>query len=213
MSDERAEGTPAIVSGRSCGTCSLCCKVLRIEEVQSPAGEWCRHCDPGHGCRIHPTRPNICRDFYCMWLTHKEVGAHWMPARCKMVLRWELNGARLAVHVDGSSPGAWRRSPYYQDLKRWAELAVKSENQVSVWIGRQAIVILPDRDIDLGTVAEDEVVVSLTRVTSSGRVYDAQKIKRSEAADQQRSWSEARRKASIAGAAALQRTATSIEPI
>ena len=179
-SGKDAPVAPQIVAGRECGTCSLCCKVLRIEETESPAGEWCKHCDPGHGCKIHPTRPATCRDFFCMWMTLAEIGDHWKPSKSKMVLRSELDGARIAAHVDKSSPGAWLRSPYYQDLKRWAQIAAQGENQVSVWIGMHAIVILPDRDVDLGVVGEDEVVVSTKQRTPNGIVLGAEKIKRSE---------------------------------
>jgi hypothetical protein len=187
-----AAAEPRLVPGRSCGTCSLCCKVLRIEETASPAGEWCKHCDPGHGCRVHPTRPAACRDFFCMWLTHSEVGDHWVPAKSKMVLRPELNGARIAAHVDKSTPGAWLRSPYYDDLKRWAKIAAEGDNQVSVWIGMHAIVILPERDVDLGVVDEDEVVVSTKQVTPAGLVLGAEKIKRSELVERQKQWAAAR---------------------
>jgi hypothetical protein len=182
---------PRIVAGRECGTCSLCCKVLRIEETQSSAGEWCKHCDPGHGCKIHPTRPATCRDFFCMWMTLAEIGDHWKPSKSKMVLRTELDGARIAAHVDKSSPGAWLRAPYYQDLKRWAALAARGENQVSVWIGMHAIVILPDRDIDLGVVGDDEVVVSTKEQTRNGIVLGAEKVKRSELSGKQ--WAGAKR--------------------
>ena len=189
-----AATVPQLVAGRSCGTCSLCCKVLRIEETQSPAGDWCKHCDPGRGCRIHPTRPQTCRDFYCMWLTLGDIGEHWKPARSKMVLRSELDGARIAAHVDKSSPGAWLRAPYYQDLKRWAAIAAQGDNQVSVWIGMHAIVVLPERDVDLGVVGDDEMVVSTRERTEKGIVLGAEKIKRSQLVEQQKLWATARRR-------------------
>jgi hypothetical protein len=192
--NSNAAAAPDIVPGRSCGTCSLCCKVLRIAETESPAGEWCKHCDPGHGCKIHPTRPATCRDFYCMWLTLGEIGEHWKPSKSKMVLRSELDGARIAAHVDKSTPGAWLRAPYYQDLKRWAAVAAGGDNQVSVWIGMHVIVVLPDRDVDLGVVADDEVVVSTRQMTEKGVVLGAEKIKHSELAEREKRWATARRR-------------------
>jgi hypothetical protein len=109
------------------------------------------------------------------------------------VLRSELDGARIAAHVDKSSPGAWLRAPYYQDLKRWAVIAAQGENQVSVWIGMHAIVVLPDRDVDLGLVGEDEVIVSTRQRTGNGVVLGAEKIKLSELAERQKQWVTARR--------------------
>ena len=57
--------------GRACGACSLCCKLLQIDEpeLKKPANEWCRHCRPGKGgCAIYDERPPVCRDFACEWL-------------------------------------------------------------------------------------------------------------------------------------------------
>ena len=82
-------------AARSCGTCSLCCTVLRVDELQKPAGENCRHqlgvgshangresaaqgsedregggdLGPpgGGGCAIYQDRPHICRAYQCLW--------------------------------------------------------------------------------------------------------------------------------------------------
>ena len=191
------QAEPGIVPGRSCGTCGLCCKVLRIDEVETPAGQWCKHCAPGKGCKIHPTRPATCRNFYCMWLSQAGLGPEWKPEKSKIVLCLELNGQRIAAHVDASVPGAWRRDPYFADLKRWSVAAVAEQRQVSVWIGRHAIIILPDREIDLGVVEEDELVVSTTRMTPEGPVPGAEKIKKSELAAREQEWGAARQRFTI----------------
>ena len=34
---------------RTCGTCTLCCKVYDIPAVAKPMGKWCDHCDVGKG--------------------------------------------------------------------------------------------------------------------------------------------------------------------
>lgn len=185
------------VPGRECGACTLCCKVFRIVEVDSPPGRWCRHCAPGRGCTIHDTRPQVCRGFFCQWFYQPGLGPEWKPDKSKMVLNLELDGQRLAAHVDASTPGAWRRSPYYEVLKRWSAEAVANHRQVSVWIGQHCIVILPDQDIDLGLVAPDEVVVSTTAMTPQGPVHGATKMKRSEAEAREREWAAARARAGL----------------
>ena len=47
-------------TGRQCGDCSMCCKVLpitRTTELQKPAGAWCKHCRPSKGgCGIYETQ-------------------------------------------------------------------------------------------------------------------------------------------------------------
>jgi hypothetical protein len=183
-----------MVPGRECGTCTLCCKVFRIDEVESPPGKWCRHCAPGRGCTIHETRPPVCRGFFCLWFYQPGLGPEWKPEKSKIVLNLELNGQRLAAHVDASVPGAWRRSPYYEVLKRWSADAIARQQQVSVWIGQQCIVILPDREIDLGVVGEDEIVVSTTRMTPQGPEHGAEKIKASEVAAKQKEWAAAKQR-------------------
>jgi hypothetical protein len=58
----------ALVPGRTCGACSLCCKVYSIAELNKPAGQWCPHLARGPGCTIYKSRPQDCRQFFCAWL-------------------------------------------------------------------------------------------------------------------------------------------------
>jgi len=51
---------------RECGNCKLCCKVFRIPEFNKPAGQWCPHC-PTKGCKIYESRPEMCRQYECVW--------------------------------------------------------------------------------------------------------------------------------------------------
>ena len=171
-----------------CGSCTLCCKLFRIAELEKEPGEWCRHCIPGSGCAIHDARPQVCRNFFCLWFYQPGLGPEWKPDKAKFILRLELNGGRLAVHVDPKAAGAWRRNPYYPVLKRWAADALREQKQVSLWTGQQCVVILPDRDIDLGLIAADEVIVSTTQSTPQGRTHGAVKMKRAEAEAKQSEW-------------------------
>jgi hypothetical protein len=151
-----------VVPGRVCGSCSLCCKLLRIEELDKPAGRWCSHCTAGRdGCNIYDTRPPSCRSFHCSWLINPELGAEWRPTTAKMVLYYERPARRLAVHVDPEFPSAWRGEPYYRQLKAWTCAAIDSARAPSpdawlmapilVYVNDRAIVMLPNRDIELGT--------------------------------------------------------------
>jgi len=158
-----------ILPGRNCGTCTLCCKLMGISELDKARGEWCRHCDIGRGCRIYDERPAECREFYCSYLTSPIMGEHWFPARSKMVVAAEDGGERIVIHVDPSRPGAWREQPYYQEIKNWAELAARDLGQVIVSIGKRSIVVLPDEDVDLGIVSDDERIV-IGEVVENGRL-------------------------------------------
>lgn len=163
------EDNNGIVSGRACGQCTLCCKLLDIEEAASPRGQWCRHCEIGAGCKIYAERPSDCRDFHCGYLLWAGAGEHWYPARCKMIIALDQDSSRLAIHVDTARPNAWREQPYYAEIKEWSRRAAEQSTQVVVCVGDRHIVILPDADVDLGLLADDERIVT-GKVMENGRM-------------------------------------------
>lgn len=171
MSNDAGD-TVSVVPGRSCGDCSLCCKLLRIEAFNKPVGTWCAHCAPGRGgCTLYESRPAECRDFYCQWLVSPGLGPEWRPNRCKMFLR--LEGNLIALHVDPSDPAAWRRQPYFQQLKDFASKAVDSKQQVVVYIRDRVIVIFPNREIDVGTMNSGDQLVVKRGIGPHGRDWNA----------------------------------------
>lgn len=150
---------PGLVPGRGCGTCSMCCKVFRVVEVDKAPGQWCRHIVHGRGCGIHATRPGVCRTFFCFWLQNRTLGPEWKPDRAKFVLYTEMEGRRLVVATDGAAPAAWRKPPYYAQFKRWAELGSATNRQILVFHGTRATAVLPDRDVELGVVDVGDRVI------------------------------------------------------
>jgi len=148
------------VLGRSCGQCSLCCKLPPIEHFAKPAGQWCKHCAPGNGgCTIYSQRPLTCQRFMCLWLTHRDLDDRWKPTTAKLLLYTELDGHRIVVHVDPGSPNRWRQEPYYSSIKRMSAFGIDQGAQVVVYIKDRAIVVLPNRDVDLGIVRlEDHII-------------------------------------------------------
>ena len=52
---------------RSCGDCTLCCKLPPVPSLKKEANEWCKHCDIGVGCKIYKDRPLDCQAFECFW--------------------------------------------------------------------------------------------------------------------------------------------------
>ena len=149
----------ALAPGKSCGTCTMCCKVFRIPELDKAPGQWCRHVVMGGGCGIHASRPDVCRSFFCHYLRNPNLGPEWKPERSKFVLYTEMEGRRLVVAADIGAPQAWRKAPYYSQFKRWAALGSGRGHQVLVFNGKRATAVLPDRDHDLGLVeVGDEVI-------------------------------------------------------
>lgn len=150
---------PAPLNGRQCGTCTLCCKLLKIPETDSGKGSWCRHCATGKGCEIYAQRPQRCRDFLCGYLVWDAVPDHWLPARSRIIVISEL-GFRINFTVDPAAPNRWREAPWHAEIKALSVLAFRQNRQVLVTVGNKVIALLPDREVDLGVVAEDEVVVT-----------------------------------------------------
>ena len=118
---------------RTCGTCSLCCKLVGVDALDKPEDAWCPHVCPGQGgCSIYADRPASCRNFICAWLSGApDFGDEWFPARCKMVLAprlWEkarsvsecIRKSGIFVRVDPDYPDAWRCDPYHSQLLTWA---------------------------------------------------------------------------------------------
>jgi hypothetical protein len=176
---------PHIVAGRACGSCTLCCKVAAVEEVGKPMGVWCRHCAGGKACTIYPDRPASCRSFYCQWMLAPGLGDEWRPGRARLALVKTEAGHRLTALVDPGYPGAWRRSPYYENLKRWAVEAAQKWPElylVDVMIGQRCIVILPDREIDVGLLDPGESVRLQGRMVNSRLVLEVDKVRDSVAA-------------------------------
>lgn len=150
--DAIARALARVVPGRACGTCTLCCKVIAVADFDKPPGVWCVHCKRGVGCGIYETRPTDCRTFFCEWMLEKGLGPEWKPERAKFALVMG-EGGHLTAFVDPGFPSAWRNAPYYDAFRRLA-----AERVITIRIGTKVIVVLPDREIDLGHVGPDESV-------------------------------------------------------
>lgn len=153
------QGAPPGSTMRDCGDCTLCCKVFDVPVLDKPSGRWCQHCQPGRGCGIHATRPQYCRDFFCLWITQGWLGPEWKPSISKIVLTVSPLNGMLTAQVDAQTPNAWRRDPYYGQFKKWASAAIARGQIVTVFIGKQATIVLPDRDVPLGEIFPGDRIV------------------------------------------------------
>jgi len=174
--DERLK----IVPSRECGSCSLCCKLIAVLELNKPEGVWCSHCEPGKGrCLIYNSRPASCQGFHCGWLQSDEFGPEWRPTTSKMVIAAEGDGNRITLYVDPSFPTNWRKEPYYSHLANLAVQLAQQKMQLLVLINNRAIVLLPGKEVDLGQCdREDQILVYEDRRTGelNARLIAAQDI-------------------------------------
>ena len=162
---------------RHCGDCSLCCKVLGVVAVDKGPMIWCKHCDPKKGiCKIYDSRPNDCRWFYCRYLLHAEIGDHWKPVTCRMVLNLESSpsGDVLAINVDSGRVDLWRKDPYYSDIRRWAETGVHNGTQVVVRQGLDTIIVFPNGEKNVGRVKPGQQIFTSMKPGPGGPEFDAE---------------------------------------
>jgi hypothetical protein len=167
-----------IVPGRSCGSCTLCCKVFAVPDFNKPRSVLCSHCEPSRGCSIHSSRPRVCREFYCNWLLLETLGPEWQPERSKLVLQSvALKGGHqgLAVHVDPDFIDNWRLPIFYGQIKTWAAKALAHTQAsgpiyfVVAEVDLRKYFILPDRDLDLGIFKHGETI-NIERTIENGRI-------------------------------------------
>lgn len=98
-----------------CGTCTACCRVFAIPQLNKPAGKWCQHCTIGKCCNIYDERPQLCVEYECLWLQSQKtikLEPELRPDRCKVVFTPTTNDRIiLAITMEGM-PDAWmKRGP------------------------------------------------------------------------------------------------------
>ena len=138
---------PPPAPSRGCDGCTLCCKVLRIDELAKPANVWCVHRASG-GCAIHGSHPQTCRDFFCLWIEDASFGPEWKPDRSHFVMSRSASGKGLFLNVDADAPDAWKAEPYYSALKRLAVGAVTGK-YIAVSVGERVFIVFPEQDLEV----------------------------------------------------------------
>jgi hypothetical protein len=162
---------------RQCGGCTLCCKVLAIEELAKPSGAWCPHCTPGSGCKIYDTRPEECRSFSCSWLLDPSFPEAWRPDHSKLVFFPDPDTRNILVHVDPGTPDAWRREPYNSWLRAKAAEGLNIGASVIVGVGRDTTLVLPQGEQFLGVVNTGDEIVLTKRMEPTGMLLEVKVIR------------------------------------
>ncbi len=166
--------TPA--PGRECGNCTLCCKVYDIHEIRKPEGRWCQHCTPGRGCRIHEDRPDQCREFFCLWLTDADIPLDWKPERTKVVLSVFPENGFVYGQVDPGSPQAWRKEPYFSELKRLSASLLKQNRHLIMFVNRDATLIMPTGAVPMGQMSPLDGFIVRPVFSDGGPGYEVERV-------------------------------------
>ena len=125
-------------AARSCGTCSLCCTVLRVDEIGKRAGEDCMHQRGEKGCGIYETRPPICRGYQCLW---RQGGLEddERPDATGGIVDLETVGVGLRLGIRLKEHGDFENSP------RLLAIAERYRSEMPVRITDAVDVMNPDR--------------------------------------------------------------------
>ena len=152
---------------KSCGGCDVCCRIYEIEELAKPAGDKCAHACGS--CAIYAARPAACRAFDCLWLMRPEFDPEWRPDVAGFVMRLGDEGATLWIDADPLQPRAWRRQPYYDQIKAWSSMVQQRRGLVMVAVDDGVFVIFPEKDVFVGRPPQGARVEAGYRTTSRGR--------------------------------------------
>ncbi len=109
------------IPGKTCGECSFCCKVLEITELAKPAGAWCAHCRKSGGCGVYATRPNVCRDYECLWKSDRGLSSRLRPDRVGAILMEDPDTDEYRAVCDPAKPLAWRTPLVFKHLVAMAK--------------------------------------------------------------------------------------------
>ena len=148
----KGEGTQ-----RGCGSCSLCCVALRVDELGKLAGEPCPKLDPAGGCSIHATRPAVCRGYQCHW-SKGGLELADRPDRLGAVVDFAPGGLTLHLAIVEATPGAFAASP------RLREIAEQHREQMDVRVSDTRDVLDPDRPIHVLQAGSRELLIEGSRV-------------------------------------------------
>src|SRR6185295_3375260 len=97
------------------------------------------------------------------------LGEHWKPSHSRMVVT--RDSFRVNIIVDPERPDAWRKEPYYSDLKKWAASFARQQTIIAVTLGETITIVLPDRDLPLGVHQPGKVAKLVSRAGQKGIEY------------------------------------------
>lgn len=142
-------------SARRCGTCTLCCKLLPVADIQKGANEVCKFQRSAKGCTVYQKKnfPVSCALWSCIWLANDETDlprpdhAHYVidPSPEYVELQ-NLNGEVMRVDVvqvwvDPKYPHAYRDPK----LLTWLEQRAKTLGHAALirFDSRRAVTLFP----------------------------------------------------------------------
>jgi hypothetical protein len=138
--------------GRSCGDCTLCCTVLRVDELRKLGGVSCAALG-ARGCTIYERRPHICRAYRCLWL-QGNLDAEDRPDRLGAVLDLVHEGGGALLAIREAVPGATDVNP------RLAAIAARYREAMPVRVTRAEDALRGDAPVRTLLAGGEELVAT-----------------------------------------------------
>jgi hypothetical protein len=107
---------------RACGSCSACCTVMAVHELEKGTYEACRHlCESD--CGIYADRPTSCRTFECQWLrgvleVDGSIDIALRPDSCGVIFDYQPESAFGAVFTAWEVEAAASAGGHARDIIR-----------------------------------------------------------------------------------------------
>lgn len=162
-----------LVAGRTCGGCTACCDVLKIDtpEFQKPAGTPCIHRSVD-GCSIHSERPDICRAWFCGWRRISAMPADARPDLSGLMISLDimreprncLEGVAIVVR-------ALSDTETFENGMAEAILDLLSDRLVPIWLhdGTRKMLVHPDSEIAHLVITGDPPPAHLRDIVAAWR--------------------------------------------
>ncbi len=135
---------------QDCGSCSMCCFLMAVPDLDKPSCIWCTHAERPHGgCGVYnqpEIKPQACTDFSCLWLIsqnrrpEERMAYSIRPDRSGVLFhdaRDDENPNTLYVHVDPAHPEAWKWEPIQDHIN----MVLRKGCAVHIIIGWRRIVL------------------------------------------------------------------------
>ena len=145
---DEARGDMELVPGRNCDGCVMCCKVFPIPETGKDDFALCPHARVGEGCGNYDSRPETCREFFCLWRLDGSLEDDWKPSVAGFVLH-DPAPWTLLVSGDVYDPDARQREPYASQIRQWAFELKRRQMLMGARCGDTTRLLLGDREVDL----------------------------------------------------------------
>lgn len=111
-----------------CDSCTICCKVMKIQELDKPGNVWCKHCEIGVGCRSYEDRPESCRVYECVWLKSQRfpnpIPGELRPDKSRVVIGTMNDGDDVVLYVTQDRPDAWKKGEFGKLIAKWQSTGI-----------------------------------------------------------------------------------------